>query len=138
MQGGVAQILAFKHTGVTHMGHGVHILLGSKAVADLVLVILQVLGQGTEHQNAVNAVVSVDFVDDGQDFVLGSGLGQNVVLNGNAHFFSTLGSALLVAQVRGILAQTDDTQTGGDALFLQSSGAALQSSNQRCIDFFTQ
>ena len=96
------------------------------------------LGQGTEHQNAVDGVVSVDLVDDSQDFFLGSVLGQNEVLDLNAHFLSALGSALLVGQVRGILAQTDDAQGGDDALLPQSGGAALESCHQCFVDFLAK
>ena len=53
--GSIAQVLALKHTGIGHMGHGVHVLAGSQTVADLVLVSLQVLGQGAEHQNTVQS-----------------------------------------------------------------------------------
>ena len=136
--GRVAQGLAFKNAGIGHMGHGVHVLLGSQTVADLVLVSLQVLGQGTEHQNAVDGIVSVDLIDHSQDFFLGSGLGQNEVLHSNAHFLSALGSSLLVGKVRGVLAQTDDTQSGDNALLLQSGSACLQCSHQSLVDFLTQ
>ncbi len=116
--GGIAQILALKHTGVGHMGHRVHILAGGQPVADLVLVVLQMLGQRPEHQNAVNRIVRIHFVDHLQHILFGCILGQDVVLNSHAHFLGPLGRALFIAQIRGVFAQADDAQGGGDTLFL--------------------
>ena len=120
------------------MGHGVHVLLGSQPVADLVLVRLQVLGQRTEHQHAVDAVIGIDLIDDRQNLFLGGSLGQDVILDGNAHLLGALGGALLVAQVGGVLTQTDDAQGGDNALFPQGSGTGLKGSNQRFVNFLAQ
>ena len=118
--------------------HGVHVLLGSQPVADLVLVRLQVLGQRTEHQHAVNAVVGIDLIDDRQNLFLGGILGQDVILDGNTHLLGALGGALLVAQVGGVLTQTDDAQGGDNALLPQGSGTGLKGSNQRFVNFLAQ
>ena len=111
--GSIAQILTLEDTCVGHMGHGVNVLLGVQAVANLVLICLQVLGQGAEHQAAVNGIVSVDLIDNSQDLFLGGSFGQDEVLDSNADLFSALGSALLVGQVGGVLTQTQDCQGGG-------------------------
>ena len=133
--GSEAQGLTFEDTGVRHVGHGVHVLAGGQAVADLVLVSLQVLGQRTEHQNAMDGGIGIDH---SQNFFLGGSLGQDVVLNGNADFLSALGGPLLVAQVGGVLTQTDDTQSGNNALFTKGSGTGLKRSNQCFVYFLAQ
>ena len=122
-----AQIVAaLVDAGVGQVGHGVHVLLGIQAVADLVLSIAQVLGQGTEHQAAVDGIIGIDLVDDSQQLFLGAVSIQNEILDVDADDLSALGSALLVGQVRGVLANADDGQSGVNALFLQGSGTLDQ------------
>ena len=137
--GGEAQILqTLKHTGVGHMGHAVHILLGSQTVADLVLVGLQVLGQGPEHEHAVNGSVGVDLIDDRQNLLLGGVLGKLKLLDLHAYQLGPLHGALLVAQVTGVRAYPDDAQGGDDALFPQGGGARLQIGVQGIGNFLAQ
>ena len=120
------------------MGHAVHILLGSQTVADLVLIGLQVLGQGTEHEHAVNGSVGVDLIDDRQNLLLGGILGQFVLLDLHAYQLRPLHGALLVAQVTGVRAYPDDAQGGDDALFPQGGGACLQIGVQGIGNFLAQ
>ena len=136
--GGVAQIQALKNTGVGHMGHAVHVLLGIQPVADLVLVSLQVLGQRPEHQHAVDGIVGVDLVNDSQNLFLGSVGVQNEVLDVHAHQLGPLGSALLVGQVAGVLTHADDAQGGHNALFPQGGGTGLQIRVQGIGNFLAQ
>ena len=136
--GSVAQIQALENTGVGHMGHAVHVLLGVQTVADLVLVVAQVLGQGTEHQHAVDGIVGVDLIDHGQHIFLGSVGRQDEVLNIYANQLSPLGSALFIGQIGRIFAYADNAQSGGNTLFPQSSGTGLQISIQGIGNFLAQ
>ena len=136
--GGIAQVQALEHTGIGHMGHAVHILFGVKPVADLVLVRLQVLGQWPEHEHAVDGIVGVDLIDDGQDILLGSVLGQLELLDLHAHQLGPLHSALFIAQVAGVGAHTDDAQGGDGALFAQDGGTGLQGCIQCIGNFFAK
>ena len=120
------------------MGHAVHILLGSQTVADLILVSLQMLGQGPEHENAVDGVVGVDLIDDGQNILLG-GIGRQLkLLDLHAHQLGALGSALFVGQVGGVSAHADDAQSGDNALLPQRGGTGLQIGVQGIGDFLAQ
>ena len=120
------------------MGHAVHVLLGRQAVADFVLVGLQVLGQGPEHQNAVDGVVGVDLIDNRQHVLLG-GVGRQLeLLDLHAHQLSPLGSALLVGQIGGVSAHADDAQSGDNALLPQSGSTGLQIGVQGIGDFLAQ
>ena len=120
------------------MGHAVHVLLGVQTVADFVLVGLQVLGQGPEHENAVDGSVGVDFIDGSQQGLLGHILRQHEVLDLHAHQLGPLGGALLVGQVAGVLAAADDGQGGGHALFQQGGGTGLQIGIQSVGNFLAQ
>ena len=120
------------------MGHAVHVLLGVEAVADLVLVSLQVLRQGAEHQHAVDGIVGVDLIDDRENVFLGSIRRQFKLLDIHTHQLGALGRALLVAQVGGIRAHTDDAQSGDDALFPQRGGTGLQIRVQGIGNFLAQ
>ena len=83
------------------------------------------LGQGAEHQYAVDAVVGVDLIDDRQDLLLGGILGQLKLLDLYAHQLGALAGALLVAQIAGVRAHTDNAQGGGNALLPKSGGTGL-------------
>ena len=137
--GGVAQVVeALEHAGIGQVGHAVHVLLGVQAVADFVLVGLQVLGQGTEHEHAMDGIVGVDLVDGLKQLFLGNISGKQEVDHLHTHQLSPLGSAPLVAQVAGVLAAADDGQSGLHALLPQSSGALLQVSIQGIGNFLAQ
>ena len=120
------------------MGHAVHVLAGQQTVADLVLVSLQVLGQGAEHQYAVDIRVGVHLVDDGNHLLLGGIGGQHVILDRHTHQLGALGGALFIAQVGGVLTHADDAQGGHDALFPQGGGTGLQIGVQGIGNFFAQ
>ena len=136
--GSVAQIQALEYTGIGHMGHAVHVLLGIQPVADLVLVGLQVLGQGPEHQHAVDALVGIDLVDCSQDLLLGGVLRQLKLLNFNAHQLGALQCALFIAQIAGVCAHADNAQGRDNALFPQGSGTGLQICIQGIGNFLAQ
>ena len=137
--GGEAQtVQSLKHTGVGQMGHAVHVLPGVEAVADLILVGLQMLGQGTEHQHAVDGIVGVDLIDDRENVFLGRVPGQLKLLDLYAHQLGALGRALFVAEVGGVGAHTDDAQSGDDALLPQRGGTGLQIRVQGIGNFLAQ
>ena len=138
MQGGEAQLLAHEHAGIGTVSHAVHVLAGIEAIADLVLISLEVLGQRTEHENAVDLVVLVDLVDDLQEFLLGDVLGQNELLNSHAQSLGALGGAVLVAQIVGTLAAANDGQSGVHALGLQSLAIGDDAGIQLFVDFLTE
>ena len=118
--GSVAQIVtAFVNAGVGQVVHGVNVLAGIQQVADLVLISSQVLGQGTEHQAAVDGGIFVNLLDHGDQLFLGAGLGQNEVHDLDAQSLSALGCASLVRQVGTLLTDADNSQGGVNALFLQ-------------------
>ena len=134
-----AQILAvLKHACVGQVGHAVHILGRIQLVADLVLIRLQVLGQGAEHQHAVDAVVGVELLDLGDQGLLGHVLGQHELLHLNADQLRAGHSALLVGQVGRVLAAAENAQLRGDALFLQFCNLRLQLRVQCGGDFLAQ
>ena len=133
-----AQLLAHEHTGVGQVSHGVDILAGGQMVADLVLIRLQVLGQGAEQQAAVDAVVGVDGLDLGDQRLLGHILRQQELHHVHADQLGTGGCALLIGQVGEILAAADDGQLRHDTLFLQRRHALLQLLVHGGGHFFTQ
>ena len=107
-------------------------------VADLVLIRLQMLGQGTEQQAAVDAVVGVDGLDLLNQRLLGHVLRQQELHHVHADQLGTGGSAFLIGQVGGILTAADDGQLRRHALFLQSRHALLQLLVHRGGNFLTQ
>ena len=107
-------------------------------VADLVLIRLQMLGQRTEQQAAMDAVVGVDGLDLGDQRLLGHVLRQQELHHIHADQLGTGGSALLIGQVGGILTAADDGQLRRHALFLQRRHTLLQLLVHGGGDFFTQ
>ena len=95
------------------------------------------LGQGPEHEDAVNLVVGVDLVDDLQQLFLGHILGQQELFHGHAQGLGALGGAALIAQVVGPLAAADDGQGGLHALGLQGLAVGDDAGVQVGVDFFT-
>ena len=137
--GGKAQIAAaLEHTGVRQVGHAVDVLLRVEAVADLILVGLEMLRQRTEHQNAVDGVVGVDLVDELEQVLLGGILRQDKLLYVDADELGALRCALLIGQIAGVLAHADDAERGNDALFLQRICALDELCIQRIGNFFAQ
>ena len=135
--GGEAQGLAHEHAGVGAVGHAVHVLAGIQTVADLVLVRLQVLGQGAEHEHAVDLVVGVDAVDDFQKVPLGHVLGQDELLHRHAQGLRPLGGATLIAEIVGPLAAADDGQGGLYAPGLQGLAVGNDAGVELLVDFFS-
>ena len=134
-----AQIRAIlEHAGVGQIGHAVDVLAGVELVADLVLIRLQVLGQGAEHQHAVDGIVGVQLFDLRDQRFLGHVLGQHELLNLDANQLRACHRALLIGQVGRILAAAENAQLRGDALFLQFCNLRLQLRVQRGGDFLAQ
>ena len=135
--GGEAHGLAHEHAGVAEVGHAVHVLAGVQTVADLVLVGLQVLGQGTEEEHAVDLVVGVDVVNDLEELLLAHVLGEDELLHRHAQGLGPLGGAPLVAEVVGPLAAADDGQGGVDAPGLHRLAVGDDPGVEGRVDFFS-
>ena len=135
--GGEAQLLAHEHAGVGEVGHAVHVLPGVQAVADLVLVGLEVLGQGAEEEHAVDLVVGVDVVDDLEELGLAHVLGEDELLHRHAQGFGPLGGAFFIAEVVGPLAAADDGQGGIHAPGLHRLAVGDDPGVEGRVDFFS-
>ena len=72
----------------------------------------------------MNGLVGVQLFDLRDQLFLGHVLRQNELLNFNADQLSAGNSALLVGQVRRILANAENTQLGADALSFSSATCA--------------
>ena len=96
------------------------------------------LGQGAEHQHAVDGIVGVNLIDDRENVFLGSVCGQLKLLDLYAHQLGALGRALFVAEVGGVGAYADDAQGRGDALLPQRGGTGLQIRVQGIGNFLAQ
>ena len=107
-------------------------------VADLVLIGLQMLRQGPEHEAAVDGIVSVDRFDLRDERFLGHVFGQNELLYLDADQLCAGGRALFVGQVGGVFTAADDGQLRADALFLQRGDSRLQLFVHRSGNFFAK
>ena len=95
-------------------------------VADLVLIGLQMLRQGPEHEAAVDGIVGVDRFNLRDERFLRHVLRQDELLHLHADELCAGGRALFIGQVGGVLAAADDGKLRADALFLQSRDTRLQ------------
>ena len=139
MQGGIPQIgPALEDTGVAQVRHAIHVLLWIQTVANLILIPLQMLRQGAEHEHAVNGGVCIDLINGGQKGFLGHILGKLVFLDCHTHQLGAFGRALFIGQVAGIGAAADDGQGGHYALFSQRGCALHQFSIERIGHFLAQ
>ena len=91
-----------------------------------------------EHINGHLDDESDDLIDDSQNILTGSILGQLEHLHIDAHSFTLLDCALLVGQIGGVLTHADNTQSRHNALFTQGSSALLQLCIQCIGNFLTQ
>ena len=96
------------------------------------------LGQGAEHENAMDRIVPVDFIDGGHESFLGHIFGQLVLLDGDAHQLGPLGGALLIGQIARVGATANDGQGGDDPLFFQSCGTLHELFIEGIGHFFAQ
>ena len=119
--GRVAEGRVGKDTGQRAVGDAVDVLLRRKGGADSAVVELP--GQGTEEQTAVDGGVSVDAGDDAQQLLLRRVGGQKKLLHLDAHLGAAGHDALLVGEVVLPCAHPDDGQCGDDALFPQRGAA---------------
>ena len=124
--GGEPQLLAGEGAGVGEVGHAVDVLAGGQMVADLVLIGLQMLRQGPEHEAAVDGIVGVDRFNLRDERFLRHVLRQDELLHLHADELCAGGRALFIGQVGGVLAAADDGKLRADALFLQSRDTRLQ------------
>ncbi len=131
-------IKTFEYACVGKVCHAVNVLFGSEAVADFVLVSLEVLGKRTEHENAVDGFISINLIDYSENVFLCSVCGKYEVLYVNANEFSALCSASFVRKVRGIFANANDTECGNNAVSAESSCAFLQFRIQGIGNFLAQ
>ena len=124
--GGETQLLTGEDAGIGEVRHAVHVLAGGQMVADLILIGLQMLRQGPEHEAAVDGIVGVDRFNLRDERFLRHVLRQDELLHLHADELCAGGRALFIGQVGGVLAAADDGKLRADALFLQSRDTRLQ------------
>ena len=125
--GGMVDALdSAEFSGIGEVRHAVHVLAGGQMVADLILIGLQMLRQGPEHEAAVDGIVSVDRFNLRDERFLRHVLRQDELLNFHADELCAGGRALFIGQVGGVLTAADDGKLRADALFLQSRDTRLQ------------
>ena len=136
--GGETQLLTGEDAGIGEVRHAVHVLAGGQMVADLILIGLQMLRQGPEHEAAVDRIVSVDCLNLRDERFLRHVLRQDELLHLHADEFRAGSRALFIGQVGGVLTAADDRQLRADALFFQSRDARLKLFVHRSGNFFAK
>ena len=114
-----ANLLSGKYAAKGSVCLAVYIFLRRQGVFYHALV--DMLGQRTEHQDAVDIVILVHLVDDLQELVLADILRQKILFVLYAKGLAALGRASLIGQVVRSFAHADDSQGRIHALFLQGS-----------------
>ena len=117
--GGAGQEVVVPHHDFAYVVgvEGVHVLLGVDGLHHGALV--QALGQGGLHQNAVDVLLVVEGVHQSQQFLLGGGGGQGVLLGVDARGLAGLFLVVHVDAGGRVLPHNDHGQAGADALPLQ-------------------
>ena len=106
-----------KHAGEGSVGAAIHVLFGRQHLPGLFAV--QVFGQRPEHQDAVHALVVIQFFQCLKKCLAVHVRRQHHVLYRNAGLLGALHGAALVAQVVISFAHAEDSQRRHDALRLQ-------------------
>ena len=127
--GRIAAVGAGVDRGERAVGDAVHILSRVEGAAGGLVV--EVLGQRAEHQNAVNALVLVERTDVVHQLLLARVLGQHDLTDRDADLLAALERAALIGQI--VLARThaQNGKAGLRAVFLQLLRLLVQLFGQR-------
>ena len=127
--GRIAAVGAGVDRGERAIGDAVHILSRVEGAAGGLVV--EVLGQRAEHQNAVNALVLVERTDVVHQLLLARVLGQHDLTDRDADLLAALERAALIGQI--VLARThaQNGKAGLRAVFLQLLRLLVQLFGQR-------
>ena len=127
--GGITLPVTEEYTGQGTAGDAIHILDGGEGGTHRRLV--QVSGQRTEKEAAVNGPVLVDPADDRQQFLLGAIDWQDKMLYRNSDHFTALAGPTLVGEILRPLSHPDDGQGGRNAAGPQPLRLSAQAFGER-------
>ena len=132
--GGIAQVRIREHTGQRTVRDAVDVLFRGQCGADGA--VIELLGQGTEQQTAVDGVIGVDLGQHLQQVLLGGVGGEQILLDCHADLSAAGHDAALVGEIILPFAHAHHGQRGDDALclelFAQGSVCFVHGGNHRC------
>ena len=112
-----SQRFSFKYTCQRKMCHTVNIFCRIQCILDLRLNCFQMSRKRTEHQNTVNRIIFVYFINHCQKFFLGYIFRKKDLLNFNTKGITSLGCTCLIRDIIRSLTNSDDTKLRRNSFF---------------------